>query len=148
MFPYFKLHYARLRNPAFRAFLQTPAWITFMVISAEVRPHISTVRPGSDIPELRNLYDRSGDEHWVRIAPRGDADEQTDLPSQGWLCAAVSGDHLQKQFPERSVELIQADIEQLGAMGLLEIHRVRLNGEATHILKVGEWQFDELSENN
>jgi len=44
------------------------------------------------------------------------------------------------------VELINADIEFLRVMGILETFCVRFNVEAGRVLAVGERQFDNLSE--
>jgi hypothetical protein len=124
------------------AFMRTPAGVTYMFLMTRARGRIEPLGPGSDIPELSDVY-HPNDVELRRIPRPQGIILGPDLSGRGWLCAEISAEHLHKRRPERAVEQIEADMELLAAMNFLELHRVRLNGKDTRVAKLGEWVVDE-----
>jgi hypothetical protein len=116
---YLNLYWELIDTPEFRAFMRTQAHLTYTVILME---HV--FRRDRKLPHL-------DDSHPLAM--------YYDL---GWLCAAPDLDQLQERLlGERSPNQIQADIERLSTLDLLEIYPTSIGGNQIQVLKLGEWQM-------
>ena len=110
---FFRLHYDLLDNPEYRAFMQSPANVTFTLLLRRV------YRPPKGGPfnhELIQFY------------------------KDGWLCCRVSTRDLAKIFPERSYVSISRDINWLNQRGLIQVYEWEKG--AAPLIHLGRWHTE------
>ncbi len=110
---FFRLHYDLLDNPEYRAFMQSPANVTYTLL-------------------LRRVY----------RPPKGGPFDHELLPfyRQGWLCCRVSTRELAKVFPERSHVSISRDLNWLSGRGLIQIYE--WEGRGAPLFHLGSWHSE------
>jgi hypothetical protein len=116
---FFRLHYDLLDNAGYRAFMQSPANVTYTLLLRRVyRPP----RGGPFDHELLNFY------------------------RQGWLVCRVSTRELAKTYKERSHMSISRDLHWLQDHGLINIYEWE-KGQAP-LIQVGKWSMMRMPDNS
>ncbi|MGI9254896.1 MAG: hypothetical protein ACR2J8_14215 [Thermomicrobiales bacterium] len=110
---FFRLHYDLLDNREYRAFMQSPANVTYTLLLRRV------YRPPKNGPfqhELLGFY------------------------REGWLCCRVSTRELSRVFPERSYSSISRDINWLNEHGLIQVYD--WEKQAAPLIHLGRWRME------